>query len=105
MWCSRVRKVGAMRRRKKKETPVFSGVCAALHDAAGVSSGARGTLTSPKNAAKTGKPIESGAHVVQSTELGARWHEIRDLIADCPDLLPEARRSLIAQGDEVVASS
>ena len=68
-------------------------------------SGARGTLTSPKNAAKTSKPVESGAHVVQSTELGARWHEIRDLIADCPDLLPEARQSLIAQGDEVVASS
>jgi len=43
--------------------------------------------------------------VVQSSELGARWEQIRDLIADCPDLLPEARRSLIAQGDDVVASS
>ena len=41
-----------------------------------------------------------GAHLVQSAELRARWGHIRTLISNCPDLLPETRQSLIAQGDE-----
>jgi hypothetical protein len=53
-----------------------------------------------QNAGDKAKPHSGGAHVVQSSELGARWGQIRSLISDCPDLPPEARQSLIAQGDE-----
>jgi hypothetical protein len=44
-----------------------------------------------------------GAHVVQSSKLQPRWKQIRGLIADCSDLLPEARQSIIAQGDEAAS--
>ena len=46
-----------------------------------------------------------GAHVVQSGELRTHWQQIRQLISDCPDLPPETRQSLIAQGDEAAAGS
>jgi hypothetical protein len=39
---------------------------------------------------------ESGASDIQS---GARWDQIRGLIAECPDLPIQARQSLIARGD------
>ena len=51
----------------------------------------------------TGNSSSGGAHVVQSSELGARWNKIRDLISDCPDLPLEARQSMVTQGDEAAA--
>lgn len=44
--------------------------------------------------------------VVQSSELGAPWQQIRTLISDCSDLPLEARQSMVTQGDEaaVIAS-
>ena len=59
--------------------------CPDLPDAAkdemlSTGNGTRGTLTSPKNAAKTGKPIESGAHVVQSEELSQRYRQFSKLL-------------------------
>jgi hypothetical protein len=56
-----------------------------------------------QNAGDKGKTPAGGAHVVQSSQLSAGWGQIRSLIADCPDLLPEARQSLIAQGDEAAS--
>ncbi len=45
---------------------------------------------------------ESGASDFQS---GARWEQVRALIADCPELPEEARQLLIAQGDEAAGVS
>ena len=53
----------------------------------------------------TGNSSSGGAHVVQSGELRTHWQQIRQLISDCPDLPPETRQSLIAQGDEAAAGS
>ncbi|MEO1997088.1 MAG: hypothetical protein ABGZ17_17605, partial [Planctomycetaceae bacterium] len=53
----------------------------------------------------TGNSSSGGAHVVQSNKLRPRWKQIRGLIADCSDLLPEARQSLIAQGDDAATDN
>lgn len=56
--------------------------------------------TSAGKTLETLNPAEgSGAYMVHSAESGARWRQIRALIAECPDLPAESRQSLIAQGD------
>ncbi len=52
---------------------------------------------SPKN---KGVQVVSAGGSAQGSALDCKWHLIRRLIADCPDLPPREKQTLIAQGDD-----
>jgi hypothetical protein len=90
----------------QKESPDFPGLATTCDDSQGHPMDLTGLEPVATSAGKTQRTVESNrdsdAYVMQTS---CKWDQIRTLIADCPDLPTEARRSLIAQGDEVVASS
>lgn len=49
------------------------------------------------------EPINENAESVEELRLGGanvvHWMELRQLIALCPDLLPETQQAIIEQGD------
>ena len=57
------------------------------------------TREDSKKFEKQREGVSSGPRYAPGYAFECQWQQVRQLILDCPDLLPETRQSLIAQGD------
>ncbi len=94
------RREGRPRPVRKRENPAVDGNTRnyRIHEM-----GDEGLKLSAQTPGVTDNSSSGDAHVVQSSELGAPWQQIRTLISDCSDLPLEARQSMVTQGDEAAA--
>ena len=58
------------------------------------------TREDSKKSEKQREVSSSGGGSAQGSAHDCKWHQIRRLIADCPDLPESEKQSLIAQGDD-----